>query len=33
MATLTFPVITTLELFDLWRRKDEVGIRSAIFGL
>ena len=33
VATLTFPVISTLELFDFWRLGDHSAIRSAIFSL
>lgn len=30
--SLSFPVISTMQLFGWWRRGDHEGIRSAIFG-
>jgi len=32
VASLTFPVLTTMQLFEWWRQDDYAAIRSAIFG-
>jgi hypothetical protein len=31
VASLTFPVVTTLRLFDAWRKGDDAAIRQAMF--